>query len=80
MLGYCGTFFNNGKMLFPFLGLHTLGPIVFIALLVLIIYFIVNKVQKKNNKELDALEILKTRYAKGEINKEEFNAKKKDLL
>jgi putative membrane protein len=27
-----------------------------------------------------ALEILRQRYARGEINKEEFEAKKKDLL
>ncbi len=80
MFGYCGTFFNYGRSFFPFFGLHFLGTIIFLALLVLLIYFIVKKVQKKNNKEPDALEILKTRYAKGEINKEEFNAKKKDLL
>ncbi|MBI4743661.1 MAG: SHOCT domain-containing protein [Actinobacteria bacterium] len=31
-------------------------------------------------KEEDALEVLKKRYAKGEINKEEFEEKKKDLM
>ena len=35
--------------------------------------------QSKESRSDSALEILRQRYARGEINKEEFEAKKKDL-
>jgi putative membrane protein len=36
--------------------------------------------QGKESRSDSALEILRQRYARGEINKEEFEARKKDLL
>ena len=36
--------------------------------------------QGKESRADSALEILRQRYARGEINKEEFEAKKKDLM
>lgn len=41
--------------------------------------FLAEKNEPKEEKR-SALDILKERYAKGEINKDEFEAKKKDLL
>lgn len=51
-----------------------------------IIFFIVWLVKgnanhkEPNNKSDSAINILKERYVKGEINKEEFEAKKKDIM
>ncbi len=72
--GYGGNmmgWFGGGIMMFFFW-----------ALFILFIVWIVREVSGKNgngNSNTKALEILKERYAKGEINKEEFETKKKDL-
>ncbi|PIR69077.1 electron transporter RnfE, partial [Candidatus Nomurabacteria bacterium CG10_big_fil_rev_8_21_14_0_10_03_31_7] len=58
------------------------GGIMMILFWAVIIYFIVWLVRNNKTNEVGdkkALEILKERYAKGEINKQEFEEKKKDL-
>jgi putative membrane protein len=49
---------------------------------VFLIFWTVNKVKRAEQKpeEESALDILKKRYASGEIDKEEFEEKKKNLL
>ncbi|HUU50402.1 MAG TPA: SHOCT domain-containing protein [Nitrospinota bacterium] len=65
------------------------GPlfmIVFLVLTIVVIIFLVRWITLTRKPELfskeeeSALDILKKRYAKGEINKQEFEEKKKDLL
>jgi putative membrane protein len=59
--------------------------VAFWALVIVGIVFLVRflvrqgRVQGRDQED-SALEILKRRYARGEINKEEFEAKRKDLL
>jgi putative membrane protein len=61
--------------LWVFIGL--LFRILVIAGLILIIWALFGR---KKGAERSALEILKERYAKGEITKEEFDEKRKDIL
>lgn len=51
--------------------------IAIIAIILLLIRFVVRR--DKDPIEKTALEILKERYARGEISKEEFDRKKKDI-
>jgi putative membrane protein len=62
-----------------------IGPIVMIvfwALVVTAIVFFIRylvRESRRARRDPPALEVLKTRYAKGEISKEEFEEKKKDV-
>ena len=58
--------------------------LVFLAAIIWVVVTIVNKNQKSGSNEPvppreDALEILKKRYARGEITKEQFEQMKRDL-
>ena len=59
------------------------GWILWIAIIALIVFFLWQYLrQDKNlgNSKNSLLEILKQRYAKGEIDKEEYEEKKRDLI
>lgn len=74
--GYGG--WGDGGMM-GFLG-GGLMMISFWVLLIVLVVWIVREVSGKNSRlNSNALEILKERYAKGEIDKKEFEAKKKDI-
>mgnify|MGYP001589352645 FL=1 len=55
----------------------------FWAAIIIFIVWLVREVGGRNNEKHNSnssLDILKERYAKGEINKEEFEQKKKDIV
>ena len=79
-----GTGFGGGALL------ALLGTIAFVILVVIVIKIIVraghhhhyhseHQNMPKNENKMLALNILDERYAKGEIGKEEYDQKKKDL-
>ena len=72
MWGFWGAW-GIGMMLFMLLfwGLVIVGVVLGIRWLIS---------QGKESRSDSALEILRQRYARGEINKEEFEARKRDLL
>ncbi|MCF8303524.1 MAG: SHOCT domain-containing protein [Bacteroidales bacterium] len=60
-----------------------LGWIIGLVVLVAIVWLISQALDKNNNPampEKSALGILKERYARGEIDKQEFDDRKKDLM
>ena len=68
-IGNMMGFFSGGIMM-----------VVFWVLLIAFIVWMIREISGKNSRSnSNALEVLKERYAKGEINKEEFEAKKKDI-
>lgn len=72
MWNYCGGAFGGLMM------------VVFWVAVALFIVWVVREVvgskNQKNYQKHSALDILKERYAKGEIGREEFESKKKDIV
>ncbi len=64
------------------------GSIFWLLIIGVIIWVVVTSINNSNRRDLSnnfpqqesALDILKKRYAKGEINKEEFEQMKRDLI
>ncbi len=56
--------------------------LMWILIIILIIWIIRNysSLKRDDKKDSNSLNILKERYAKGEIEREEFETKRKDLL
>ena len=68
-------FYNNLYSPFSFL-----GPVFMIIFWVVIIYLIISLLKRRHISDgSKAVDILKERYAKGEITKEQFESMKKDL-
>jgi len=77
MMGYYGDYMGGYGLFGPLL------MIIFWGLIIWAVVALINKSGNHNNEHAEsgdqALNILKERYAKGEINKEEYEQKKKDL-
>lgn len=76
--GYYGGVFSGWFM--PVISIIFIG-LVIVAVIVLLRSFSRNgRIQPVSGEANSALEILKKRYASGEINKDEYEQKKKDIL
>jgi putative membrane protein len=73
----CFEYFNRGGI-FGWMGGRLM--MIFPILVIVLIFYFFNKSDRNNsNENLTPMDILKKRYARGEINKQEFEDMKKDL-
>lgn len=74
-MGYCFGLGNYGAGFFG--GFGWLMPVLFLGLIILGFYYITRSYRNINN--YNALETLKHEYAKGNIRREEYLERKRDL-
>jgi len=84
LIQWAGRDYGMGPgMMWGWWGMGWIFMIIFWGILVVGLIFLIRYLvgtTKAIKGEESALDILKKRYARGEINKEEFEQKKKDLL
>ena len=66
-------------MMHEFLGIHMWWWLLWLVFIIAAIYFLFTNINKDFSNKKTAKEILKERYAKGEISREEFLEKINDL-
>jgi len=84
ILGHVGTFceslaFHETMHEWPGMGWGGVGVFIFALAIIALIILLIDKQNSESTDSKKYLEILKERYAKGEISKEEFEDKKKEL-
>jgi putative membrane protein len=77
--GYCGGYDFGRYFSFGGRGIMMILTIIILVLLIIWAVKAIKTGQSNPFKSQDPLTILKTRYAKGEISKEEFNEIKKEI-
>jgi len=78
-----GDYSMGPEMMWGWWGMGWIFMIVILGILILCLIFLIRwllGMKKVSRGEKSALDILKKRYARGGIDKEEFEQKKKDLL
>lgn len=73
----CGNEFFGSDFMHRGIGTAIIAVIIIVAIVVIILLF--KKSNKNGQTSNEALEILETRFAKGELTEEEFKTKKKAL-
>ena len=83
-----GCNYSTNMPLIGFLFSGGILPLIFLSLIIFTIIFLIRTISRNNNRQhnsiasdrSDSLEILKVRYAKGEIDSEKFNKMRQVLL
>ncbi|MGC2459198.1 MAG: SHOCT domain-containing protein [Gallionellaceae bacterium] len=79
MWGYMGNGYSWGGMAFGMVSMLLFWVFLVAAVVIVIRYVWGTGISSERRQEKTAVDILKERYARGEIEREEFEQKKRDL-